>query len=113
MRKNGDTVRYSAKELASMRRRGKSGTDWKRVDAMTEADLRAAIAGDPDDVHGEVDWAQAVAGLPPRKQDIHIRIDADVLTWFKETGKGYQTRINNVLRAFVESRRRRPSRAHS
>jgi uncharacterized protein (DUF4415 family) len=46
-----------------------------------------------------------VVGMPPRKQDIHIRIDADVLNWFKETGKGYQTRINDVLRAFVESRR--------
>jgi uncharacterized protein (DUF4415 family) len=43
--------------------------------------------------------------MPPRKQDIHIRRDADVLSWFKGTGKGYQTRINNVLRAFVESRR--------
>jgi uncharacterized protein (DUF4415 family) len=41
-------------------------------------------------------------GLPPRKKHINIRIDADVLAWFKQTGRGYQTRINNVLRAFVE-----------
>jgi uncharacterized protein (DUF4415 family) len=107
MRKNGDTVRYSAKELASMRRRGKSRTDWTKVDAMTEADLKASIAADPDDVHDEVDWTQAVVGLPPRKQGIHIRVDVDVLAWFKETGKGYQTRINNVLRAFMESRKQR------
>jgi uncharacterized protein (DUF4415 family) len=113
MRKNGDTVRYSAKELAAMRRRGRSRTDWKKVDAMSEADLKASIAADPDDVHGEIDWTQAVAGLPPRKQDIHIRIDADVLSWFRKTGAGYQTRINNVLRAFVESRRQRPGRAQN
>ena len=47
-----------------------------------------------------------MVGIPARKQDIHIRLDADVLSWFKGTGKGYQTRINNVLRAFVESRQR-------
>ncbi|WP_428534620.1 BrnA antitoxin family protein [Rhodopila sp.] len=44
-------------------------------------------------------------GIPARKQDIHIRLDADVLSWFKGTGRSYQTRINNVLRAFVQSRR--------
>jgi uncharacterized protein (DUF4415 family) len=47
-----------------------------------------------------------VKGLPPRKEHINIRIDADVLDWFRNKGRGYQTRINNVLRAFVESRRR-------
>jgi len=42
----------------------------------------------------------------PRKRDVHIRLDADVLDWFRAQGKGYQTRINTVLRAFVEARRR-------
>jgi len=46
-----------------------------------------------------------VLGLPPRKRDVHIRLDADVLDWFRAQGKGYQTRINAVLRAFVEARR--------
>jgi len=53
----------------------------------------------------DLDWSKAVQGLPPRKQDVHIRLDEDVLNWFKKTGKGYQTRINNMLRAFVESRK--------
>ena len=44
-------------------------------------------------------------GTAPRKEHINIRIDADVLDWFRNTGKGYQTGINNVLCAFVESRR--------
>jgi uncharacterized protein (DUF4415 family) len=43
--------------------------------------------------------------LPPPKEHINIRLDADVLSWFRKTGKGYQTRMNNVLRAFVESRK--------
>jgi uncharacterized protein (DUF4415 family) len=106
MKKGNDTVRFSAEQLETMRRRGESRTDWAKVDAMTEAELEASIAADPDDVHEAPDWSQAVLGLPPRKEHINIRIDADVLAWFRQTGRGYQTRMNNVLRAFVESRRR-------
>ena len=105
MKNRSDTVRYTAEQLDAMRRRGESGTDWAKVDAMTEAELEASIAADPDDVHEAPDWSQAVLGLPPRKEHINIRIDADVLAWFRQTGRGYQSRINNVLRAFVESRK--------
>ena len=56
-------------------------------------------------MHAPLDWNKAVKGLPPAKRDIHLRIDADVLDWFKQAGRGYQTRINEVLRTFVESRR--------
>ncbi len=109
MRKRGDIVSYTDSELKSMQRRGLSRTDWKKVDAMTEAELEASIAADPDDIHEELDWTKAFKGLPPRKKDIHIRIDSDVLYWFKQTGEGYQTRMNNVLRAFFESRQRSTS----
>jgi uncharacterized protein (DUF4415 family) len=107
MRKRGDIVSYTDKELASM----ESRTDWKKVAAMTEAELEASIAADPDDIHEELDWTKAIKGLPPRKKDIHIRIDSDVLHWFKASGRGYQTKINNVLRAFVEARQRSASDA--
>jgi uncharacterized protein (DUF4415 family) len=40
-------------------------------------------------------------GLPPRKRGVHIRLDADVVDWFKSQGPGYQTRMNAVLRAFM------------
>jgi uncharacterized protein (DUF4415 family) len=106
MRKRGDIVSYTDSELKSMQRRGLSRTDWKKVDAMTEAELEASIAADPDDIHEELDWSKAIKGLPPRKKDIHIRIDSDVLDWFKQSGEGYQTRMNNVLRAFFDSRQR-------
>jgi uncharacterized protein (DUF4415 family) len=105
MKKKNDTVRFSADRLQAMRQRGESRTDWVKVDCMTEAALEASIAADPDDVHDAPDWSLAVPGLPPRKEHINIRIDADVLAWFKNTGRGYQTRMNNVLRAFVESRK--------
>ena len=64
MRNRNDTVRFSAEELAALRRRGESRTDWTKVDAMTEAELEASIAADPDDVHEPPDWNQAVLGLP-------------------------------------------------
>jgi uncharacterized protein (DUF4415 family) len=105
MKKRNGTVRYSAAKIAALRRKGATRTDWAKVDAMTEAQLRAAIAADPDDVHAATDWTQAVKGLPPRKQPIKLRLDADILAWFRATGKGYQTRINNVLRAFVVAKK--------
>jgi uncharacterized protein (DUF4415 family) len=104
MVKSDDTKRYTAEALAAMRRNGESRSDWTRVAATTEAELEASIAADPDEAH-DADWTRTVVGIPARKQDIHIRLDADVLSWFRGTGKGYQTRINNVLRAFVESRK--------
>jgi uncharacterized protein (DUF4415 family) len=105
MKKRSGTARYSAEKLKKVIALGEDRTDWGKVDATTKKRLSASVAADPDDVHEELDWTQAVIGVPPRKQDIHIRLDADVLSWFKKTGKGYQTRINHVLRAFVESRK--------
>jgi len=45
--------------------------------------------------------------LLPGKDAVKFRIDRDVLEWFRRSGKGYQTRMNNVLRAFVKSRQLR------
>jgi uncharacterized protein (DUF4415 family) len=106
MKKKGDIARYTAEEVSAMLARGESRTDWAAVKAMTEEELKTSIAADPDDVHEPIDWTQVVEGMPPRKRDIHIRIDEDVLDWFRQAGRGYQTRINNVLRAFMESRKR-------
>ncbi len=40
----------------------------------------------------------------PKKSDVHIKIDTDVLQWFKRQGKGYQTKINAVLREYAFAR---------
>lgn len=105
MTRKGATARYTAEELKAMLARGEDRTDWAKVDATTAADIEQHAIED-----GTVlpeGWEDtAIMGLPPRKQHINLRIDADVLAWFKQTGQGYQTRMNNVLRAFVESRRR-------
>ena len=48
-------------------------------------------------------WMKAAEELPSNKQQITLRIDAQVLDFFKQTGKRYQSRINAVLRAYVEA----------
>ena len=51
-------------------------------------------------------WENAVIEYPEKKKPITLRLDADVLEWFKSMGKGYQTRINAILRTFYEAHKR-------
>jgi uncharacterized protein (DUF4415 family) len=111
MKRDGNIVSYTAKELEQMRARGESKTDWARIDAMTEAELEAAIASDPDWADIPADWYKHAVpcyakGTPAQ---IRLRIDPDLLAWFRDQGPGYQARINGALRAFVEAHRRKPS----
>ena len=55
-------------------------------------------------------YERATEEWPPAKQQLTIRLDTDVLRWLKRQGRGYQTRINRILRAAMESQSRRPSR---
>ena len=82
-------------------RKGK--TDWARVDAMTEEEIDAAARSDPDAQPIDDDmWEEAVLVFPS-KQLVCIRIDRDVLDWFRGQGRGYQTRMNAVLRSYMEA----------
>ncbi len=105
MRKKSDIVHYSMDEIKAKIARGESKMDRKKINEMTEEELEASIRADPDEPReDEIDWTKAVKGIPPRKDHINIRIDHDVLEWFKGRGRGYQTLMNNVLRAFVQTR---------
>jgi uncharacterized protein (DUF4415 family) len=101
-------VSYSIDEIRERIARGESRTDWARVDAMTDADIEAAMRDDPDWADFiDIDWSKATIVIPVSKDAISIRLDKDVLDFFKATGKGYQTRINAVLRHYmVESRKK-------
>ena len=105
MAKKERIVRYSAKELAAKRERGESRSDWARAAAMTDAEIAADIASDPDEAGMVVDWDGVSIELPKPKADLHMRIDRDVLEFFRKTGRGYQTRINAVLRSYVQRAR--------
>jgi uncharacterized protein (DUF4415 family) len=81
----------------------KSQTDWKRVDAMTDEDIDLSETPEiPADM-----FAQAIVrrGLKPvaRKTQLTLRVDSDVLEWYKNQGAGYQTKINSLLRAYMEA----------
>ena len=83
----------------------KGETDWARVDAITEEELERAIASDPDsDVPG-VDWTTARLVMPQRKESVHLRLDPDVLAWYRQQGQGHLTRMNPVLRAYLDAHR--------
>jgi uncharacterized protein (DUF4415 family) len=99
-------VRYSAKDLAGKRERGETRSDWARAAAMTEEEIEADVATDPDEAGMVVDWSSVSIKLPEPKADLHMRVDRDVLDFFRKSGRGYQTRINAVLRSYVERARR-------
>jgi uncharacterized protein (DUF4415 family) len=82
-------------------------------DEQTALDVIAAMpdsAIDTRDVPEVTDWSGAVRGalFRPVKHLTSLRLDADVLDWFKRRGKGYQTQINAVLREYVEHHRHDP-----
>ena len=86
--------------------RMKSKTDWASLRAMTEEEIEAAARADPEwEGLLDIDWSKAVLVMPRRKEAISIRLDEDVLAFFKTLGSGYQTRINAVLRHFMEQAR--------
>jgi uncharacterized protein (DUF4415 family) len=75
-------------------RRTKSQTDWNRVKATPDHEGRSEI---------DVDWTKAKLVEPEPKKLISLRIDADIVEFFRSQGKGYQTRMNAVLRAYKEA----------
>lgn len=79
---------------------GESRTDWEMLKTMPEAEIdRSDIPELEKDF-----FREAKVRLPKGKQSVSLRLDRDVLDWFKRQGKGYQTRINAVLRAYIRAR---------
>jgi uncharacterized protein (DUF4415 family) len=92
----------------------KSQTDWERLSAMDDENIDFS---DIPELTPEM-FAKAVVkhGLKEKenKTQLTIRVDQDVLTWFKSQGRGYQTRINSLLRAYMEANvsHKKPSGQH-
>ena len=87
------TVRYSLSEIKALRARGE---DLTRPDAPEAESL------------GEDFWKQARVVAPTSKTSVHLRLDSDVVEWFRARGKGHLTRMNAVLRAYVEAQKQHP-----
>jgi uncharacterized protein (DUF4415 family) len=112
VRRKSNIVCYSAEEIEAMIARGESETDRARVDAKTEEELAADIASDPDWADVPEDWVTRgyrasglMRGPQENKRQVTMRFDADILDHFKSQGRGWQSRMNAVLRSFVEQAR--------
>ena len=79
-----------------------SKTDWARLAGMKDQEIDTSDIGELDD-----DFFRNAELRVPAKQAVTIRLDADVLEWFKEQGQGYQTRINQLLRLYMQSKQQR------
>jgi uncharacterized protein (DUF4415 family) len=77
--------------------------DLKALAAMKDEDI------DLSDIPEQLDWSDAKRGVfyRPIKQQLTLRLDADLIDWFKKNGTGYQTRINSALRDFVKKQGRK------
>jgi len=85
-------------------------TNWAFVDATTEEDIARQIAEDPDDPANDPDYPDDPVKFPvvypPPKERITVRLDKDVLDWLRAQGPGYQTRLNAILRGYMEHTRK-------
>lgn len=123
-RKSSSSARSAARDAASSQRarreetregnitvvsRGdpkRGETDWAALDRLTDEDITAAMAKDPEWAGFEdADWTVLV--MPAKKKAISIRVDEDVLDFFKKQGAGYQRRINAVLRSYMREKRKK------
>jgi uncharacterized protein (DUF4415 family) len=82
-------------------------TDYERLAAMTDKDIDFS---DTPEIPAEM-FARGIVrrGLKPtpRKRQLTLRVDGDVVDWYKKQGRGYQTRINSLLRAYMEEHTRK------
>lgn len=102
----GDIRSYTREEIERLIADGGDLTDWARFDAMTEEEIEANALSDPDDPHltaEEMATGWTIV-YPPSKDPISIRLDADILEFLKRDGPGYQSRINGILRAYMEAK---------
>ncbi|MCH8313421.1 MAG: BrnA antitoxin family protein [Nitrospinae bacterium] len=80
-------------------------TDWGRISRLTDKKINAAIKKDPDALAVQPSWMENAMILRPNqdKERLTVRFDADMVEWFKKQGRGYQTRMNAVLRSYYEA----------
>jgi uncharacterized protein (DUF4415 family) len=97
-----ETMHRKTKASKSSPGRG-SGTDWSKLRRMSAARIRKGIAADSD-AHAtdENFWKSAKVVMPAPKEIVTMRLDADLLRWFRQQ-RGYQTRINAILRAYMQA----------
>jgi len=101
--KGKNITNISLSELRKLRSEGKLNSDLARLRAKSEDELEKDILSDRDG-NVSIDWINSgVIAHRKNKERITIRIDKEVLDFFKDLGEGYQTKINDVLNLYVSS----------
>jgi uncharacterized protein (DUF4415 family) len=91
---------------ASANKSAKTVTDWRRLRSLSDRETRNGIEKDPEARPTDAGfWKKAKVVLPQPKQTITIRLDSDLLAWLRRQ-KGYQTRVNAVLRTYMDAQKR-------
>ena len=86
----------------SFRKEG-PGTNWTRLRRMSDAKIRKGLKSDPDARATDVEfWKNAKVVWPAPKAVVTMRLERDLLRWFRQR-RGYQTRINAILRAYMNA----------
>ena len=100
------SAKPTPKRSTDENRASKGRTDWDRLRTMSERDIVKAAHSDPDaPLTDKTFWRGARVIYPEKKLLITVRLDRDIVSWFKRGGRGYQTRINAVLRTFVDAKK--------
>jgi uncharacterized protein (DUF4415 family) len=108
MKKDKNITSYKVAELKA--RSAASRTDWQKVEAMTDAELEKILAEDEDERSLQPDWTRAKLVLPQAKQSVHLRLDQEVIAFFKAAGKGHISRMQAVLKAYADAHSRSDKR---
>lgn len=105
MSKNGKRTGGRVREAVARRVAGRGRVDYARLDATTDEEIERQAREDGEPRQGADFWKGAVLVEPGFKTAISLRVDADVLEWFRAQGPGYQSRMNQVLRTWYEYHR--------
>lgn len=105
MRKDKNITSYTANELKA--KRADSRTDWRKVDAITDIELDGIIAADSDERGFSADWTKAELVLPESKLSVNLRLDREIVEFFKGQGRGHISRMQAVLKAYVDAQQHR------
>src|SRR4051794_10706244 len=102
MTKRSKIIRYASLDRIPVRRPN------RKLREMSDAEVERRAKLDPDaSLTPPGFWDNATVLLPENKQQITLRLDPEVIRFFKRTGKGYQSRMGAVLRSYVEAKRKR------
>ena len=103
MKKDKNIKSYTTVELKS--KCAESRSNLSKVDAITDEKLERLIAEDEDERGLRPDWTQAKLVFPQAKQSVHLRLEQDIIKYFKAHGKGHISRMQAVLKAYVDAHR--------